>query len=406
MSCRAAASLAMLAAACGDNLAAFPVDGNLVFRFEQIQLPDAPQAITEIAWVPGKRELLVLNKTHTVTHYALDDGATTATLLGSFAVPGVDETADCGLLSVAFDPDFATNRLIYFGACESFTHSRITQHQFDPADYGSIERTTAVVISAGDPAADHAWHNIGSIGFTADKELWAVFGDKTIPGNAQDLTTPLGKAIRIVPDRTGVGGFTPAPHNPFAGMTDRDQSIVAAGFRSPWRAALDDQGRLWVGDVGNTDFEELNISRFAAENFGAGIAEGPCLASCDGLVDPVIHWGRESDHPYVIEDPLVVPAVRRTIWLGGTYPRTVEVDRYAGRMFDRMLVGDFAAGWIRLVGIDETGAVIHDKAAGHLEAGSSWSLGPDGYLYASTYGSSLAWPYKTGAVYRAIAIDE
>ena len=34
--------------------------------------------------------------------------------------------------------------------------------------------------------------------------------------------------------------------------------------------------------------------------------------------------------------------------------------------------------------------IIHDKAAGHLEAASSWSLGADGYLYASSYGSSLA----------------
>src|SRR5690242_12489166 len=128
---RAAACLALLAA-CGDNLSAPPpsVPGELVLSFEPIELEDAPQAITELAFVPGTSELLVLNKTHTVIHYRLD-GAT-ATKLGSFEVPGVDETADCGLLAVAFDPDFAANRLVYFGACDSPTHSRITRHRFDP----------------------------------------------------------------------------------------------------------------------------------------------------------------------------------------------------------------------------------------------------------------------------------
>jgi hypothetical protein len=401
---RRAYLLAMLAA-CGDNTVGFPADGTLVFRFEQIQLENAPEAITEIAFVPGANELLVLNKTHTVHHYRLDDGATSASMLGSFEVPGVDETADCGLLSIAFDPGFVTNRLVYFGACDSPTHSRITRHELDRTDYESVGRTTSLVIRVGSDSAEKAWHNVGSMGFDPDGNLWALFGDKVTAADSQDLTTALGKAIRITPDRIAAG-FQPAPANPFYGMTDRDESIVAIGFRSPWRGALDDKGRLWVGDVGNTEFEEVNVSRFAAENFGNSIAEGPCLASCEGLADPITYWGRESDHRYVIEDPLVIPAVRRSVWVGGVYPRTVAVDRYAGRMFDRVLVGDFAGGWIRLLGLDDTDALVYDKAAGHLEAASSWSVGPDGYLYASSYGSALAWPYKTGAVYRAIAIDE
>jgi hypothetical protein len=71
-----------------------------------------------------------------------------------------------------------------------------------------------------------------------------------------------------------------------------------------------------------------------------------------------------------------------------------------------MLVGDFSTGWIRLIGLDDSDAVIYDQSAGHMEGVSSWAVGPDGYLFVSNYGSTLASPYKTGSIYRAIAIDE
>jgi len=394
---------------CGDRApapdAATP-GGPLGFRFEPIALGDgAPLAITELAFVPGSADFVVLNKTHTVTHYRMDAGGVSATKLGSFEVPGVDETADCGLLSVAFDPDFAANRLVYFASYESPTHSRITRHEFDPADYGSVASTATLVIRVGRDDAQEAWHNVGSMGFDPDGNLWALFGDKVAPGTSQDLTTALGKVIRIVPDRIGAG-YAPTPTNPFIGISDRDPDVTAIGLRSPWRGTLDDQGRLWIGDVGDSKFEEVNVSRFGGENFGNSLAEGPCTAGCDGLSDPITWWGRTNDHRYAQEDPQAVPTTRRVVWVGGAYPRSITTDRYGGRMFDRVLVGDFAGGWIRLVGLDAADRVAVDEPAGHLEAASSWAVGPDGYLYASTYGSALAWPYKAGSVVRAVATDE
>ena len=272
--------------------------------------------------------------------------------------------------------------------------------RLDPADYGKIATTASTVIRVGSDDAREAWHNIGSIGFDGTGAMWALFGEKNLPPAAQDLSTNLGAVIRIIPERVA-DGYTADPGNPFVGMADRRPEIAAYGLRSPWRGSLDHAGRLWIGDVGDSAFEEINVTRFAGENFGASIIEGPCPA-CDQLTGPVVSWDRSSEHRYAREDPEVVPTVRRVVWVGVEYPRTVVIDRYRGRMAGRVLVGDFCAGWIRAIELDERDVVVADDPVGHLVGATSWALGPDGYLYASSYGGSLAWPYPRGALYRAV----
>lgn len=404
-----AAWLAGLAlAACGDNREAPlpPVPpGQLALDFERIELEGGdPLAITHVAFVPGTDELLVANKSRTVTHYRLPAEATRAIRLGSFDVPGVDETADCGLLSIAFDPAFADNRFIYFAACSAPTANRISRHVFEPRDYGAIARTATTIFDANLPTGIRAWHNIGAIGFDAAGSLWALLGDKNDPRTSQDPASALGKVIRIVP--LPGGGHAPDPRNPFVDTPGHDPDVVASGLRSPWRGALDELGRLWIGDVGESGFEEVNVTRFAGENFGNAIVEGPCTLGpevCARVVDPVVHWDRSTEHRYSLEDPLAAETSRRVVWIGATYPRSIAQDRYRGLLFDRMLVGDFAGGWIRSIALDTTDRVARDEHVGHLEAPTAWAVGHDGYLYVSSYGSVLAFPYVPGALYRAKA---
>ena len=403
------------AAGCGDNLGISPADlGPLALAFTPVALEgDVPEAITELKFVPGSRDFFVLNKTHTVTHYTLAADGLHAARVGTFDVPGVDETADCGLLSVTFDPGFAQNRFVYFASCDSPTESRITRHVFDATNaYASIAATATTVLRVGDPEAVHAWHNIGSIGFDATGNLWALFGDKDIAPTAQDTSNQLGTVIRVVPGADGAS-YVPAADNPLLAMPGADPAIAAYGLRSPWRGALDEAGRLWIGDVGDSSFEEVNVTRFRGENFGAGITEGPCTPAtsntgdCIGLVDPVVSWDRSLTHPYSVADPHAVQTSRRVVWVGTAYPRTIgDNDRYGARLFDRMLVGDFAGGWVRAIRLDADDRVDGDEPVGHLEAASSWAVGPDGYLYATTYGSSLAFPYMPGSVLRVRASDD
>jgi glucose/arabinose dehydrogenase len=402
---RAVVLVAIALAACGDNREPEP-ERHLALELRTVQLEGAPiEAFTEMAFVPGSSEFLVLNKNGVVGHYRLDSTGLRASRIGTFEVPGVDETADCGLLSVAFDPEFASNHLVYFASCESTKFSRITRHVFDPGDYRTIATSAATVFRAGTDAAQHAWHNIGSIGFDRTGAMWALLGDKTVASAAQDLTGVLGTVVRIIPDRVGAGA-TPAPDNPFIGDRTRRPEIAAYGLRSPWRGALDHRGRLWIGDVGESSFEEVDVTRFSGENFGASIVEGPCGDACGDVTAPIVTWDHTATGRYHDEDPRADASTRRVVWVGMEYPRTTPVDRYHGLLFDKMLLGDFAGGWIRAVALDDSDQVVSDEHVGHFVGPTSWVLGPDGYIYVSGYGSALALPYLPGAVSRVVLVED
>ena len=88
--------------------------------------------------------------------------------------------------------------------------------------------------------------------------------------------------------------------NPFAGSTENLQEIWAYGLRNPWRFAFDPaSGDLFIGDVGQGDWEEVNYQPSAAaggENYGWNVREG--LHSFSGeaapdMVDPVAEYGHD-----------------------------------------------------------------------------------------------------------------
>lgn len=126
--------------------------------------------------------------------------------------------------------------------------------------------SASLVLEVGDDRATSAWHNFGALGFFDDAEqsLWLLSGEKSVGSNSQDLGTDLGAVLRIVPRRgQGSAGYDPHPDNPFAGPgADPDASsgpnLYAWVLRSPWRGAIDHQGRIWIGDVGRHR-EEVNL---------------------------------------------------------------------------------------------------------------------------------------------------
>jgi glucose/arabinose dehydrogenase len=378
-----------------------PEDAPLALSFEPIELEGEPHAVTSFRFLPGSLELVLLEKDGVVAHYRVEGDQ--ARRLGDFTVPEVFAGADCGLISAAFDPDYADNGYLYLGSCVSLEHSRITRHVFDPDDYAAATESTVEILRLGDEEAYRAWHNIGSIGFDEQGYLWALMGDKQLPATAQQLENELGAVVRIIPSRTpDVGGFEPAPDNPFANEPDASAAIWAYGLRSPWTGHLDAEGRLWVGDVGESGAEEVNlVSPGGGENFGWPLWEGPCEDACDGLADPVVYWDREPDHLYVLEDPDTAPTTRRAGWVGLSY-RDRGNDRYQGRFTGRLVFGDFCTGWVRALLLDADGLLLEDRAVGNLIGVSAWDQGPDGYAYVSTYGSALAFPYRPGGLWRAV----
>lgn len=391
-------ALALLSSACRDDAKADESaesegtddgpPGPFALEFQDIEVEGGLRFATELKFLPtavgADPELLVLDKQGDVAHLRLsgDD----AVRLGTFTVPGVYSSSDCGLISLAIDPDFATNDFIYVGLCESQTDSTILRLAFTPSDYAAIADSAVEIMRVGYAMADRPWHNVGAMGFDDTGTMWALFGDKHYPPHGQDLADDLGVVVRILPSRGPEGGHEAAPDNPFIGMDGIDPDVWAYGFRSPWRGALDSKGRLWIGEVGANAVEEVNVVTMPGQNFGWGDHEGPCVEACDGLRQPVVSWPHDEVTQYMLDDPDVVNTNGAVAWVGLEH-RPGATDPYSGELAGKVLYGDFCLGYVRTLVIDDDGVAIADTHVGHLAQAAAWDQGPDDFLYATTFGS-------------------
>ncbi len=204
-----------------------------------------------------------------------------------------------GLLGLAFHPDFATNGYFYVDYTNSAGTTVVARYQ---ANAPYMTSTTADATSAQTvltQAQPQANHNGGWVGFGPDNLLYIDFGDggngnDTGPGhtlatgNAQDLSTWLGKQLRI--DVNG-DDFPADPNknyaiptsNPFYGSGTALGEIWQYGLRNPWRASFDRlTGDMWIADVGQNAIEEIDFvpAGLGGLNFGWRCTEG---LSCTGL---------------------------------------------------------------------------------------------------------------------------
>lgn len=193
---------------------------------------------------------------------------------------GYDE---CGLLGMAFHPRFKTNGKVYLhysrpGKAAGRNHiSAIVLHQMS-AD-GTLSATGTDILTVDQPEGNH---NGGALEFGPDGYLYIGLGDGggqgdkhgTI-GNSQDLGVLLGKVLRINIDKKGDGTEYSIPSdNPFVTDPAARPEIWAYGFRNPWRFSFDKKtGALFVGDVGQNEFEEVSIVTKGG-NYGWRIMEG------------------------------------------------------------------------------------------------------------------------------------
>lgn len=367
--------------------------GPFALEFEEIEIDGGWMFATEFRFIPGTaepQELLLLGLGGEVGHFALVGD--TLERRGEFTIPNVHQELDCGLLTLAFDPDFEDNGYIYVAHCTSTEFGAITRLRFDTANYSGIPATAATILEVGDATTTAPWHNLGAMGFDEAGFLWALVGDKRVKSNGQDLTNDLGALIRIDPNRDPLGtGYTPAPDNPFAMDDDPETSpdIYAYGLRSPWRGLLDSRGRYWIGDVGDMTYEEINVVTEPGQNFGWPLSEGPCQAeddACEGQSDPLVHWDHDGViHPYMLDDDDVVPTPRRVAWVGAEYTGA-STDRYSGHLDGKILFGDYCLGYVRGLEVDDELNIISDEHLGHQPHTVAWNIGADGYLYAASFG--------------------
>jgi glucose/arabinose dehydrogenase len=351
-------------------------DGEVVapsgFVFQAMDGFELPPDTTDM--VRHEDTLLALDLAGQVVAYDFDGSER-----GSLQIDVWNEEA-CGLLSLVFDPDFNTNGLVYYGACESQWVSGVWRAHLDLSTL--VVSDVVEVLKANEPEATRSWHNVGWLGFDTDGALVAQFGDKTVSTNGQNTDTILGSVVRVYPNKEpGIGGYTPHPDNPFATEAGHD-AIMAWGFRSPWTGAWDRHGGLWVGDVGSNGdgWEELNHVR-PGQNHGWPDHEGDCGADCAGTTAPPATWPHTSNHAFFGDDPDIVATVKRVVWVAPGFEGT-GTDPYGGRLTDKLIYGDLCMGWIRSFTPQADGSMTDDAFLGHL-ASSAWVQAPDGSLLAA-----------------------
>ncbi len=203
-----------------------------------------------------------------------DEGATASSLFIDLTSRADTTCAECGVLGMAFHPDFPATPRVYL----SYTSAQRTLggpdsvlSEFTSRDGGlTLDPDSERIILRIHKTREH--HHGGRIIFGPDGFLYLGMGDGSFYANdnAQDLTRLLGKIVRIdIRGTTGTALYRIPADNPFAASTtlcsvngsgpQNCPEIYAWGFRNPWGWSFDRQtGDLWVGDVGESAIEEVN----------------------------------------------------------------------------------------------------------------------------------------------------
>lgn len=182
-----------------------------------------------------------------------------------------------GLLGLAFHPDFKKNGelFVYYTSKTKALTSVVSRFRMNPDQLTADPASEEVVMELKQPFMNH---NGGSIAFGKDGYLYIGMGDggsRNDPhGNGQNLKTLLGSVLRIdVDSKTGNLNYGIPSDNPFINRDDACPEIYAYGFRNPWRISFDSEtGDLWVADVGQDLWEEINIVKKGG-NYGWSIRE-------------------------------------------------------------------------------------------------------------------------------------
>jgi glucose/arabinose dehydrogenase len=232
------------------------------------------------------------------------DGKLSAPVAG---LPPVDARGQGGLLDIALDPNFASNRLVYWSYSEpqasSENNTAVARGRFvDDAAQPRIENVQVIYHQV--PSMASPLHFGSRLVFARDGTLFVTQGDRSItPGRmqAQNLDSLLGKIVRINPD-----GSIPKD-NPFVGKAGVRPEIWSYGHRNVQSAVLHPTtGELWEIEHGTRGGDEINIARkgkdygwptiaYGIEYRGGPITGG--IQAKDGMEQPLYYW-----------DPVIAPS--------------------------------------------------------------------------------------------------
>jgi glucose/arabinose dehydrogenase len=206
----------------------------------------------------------------------------------------VTSGGETGLLGLAFHPDYETNGYFYVNyTAPSPLRTVISRFSVSSANPDSADKNSELILlTYNQPYSNH---NGGCVAFGPDGNLYIAAGDGGSGGdpqnNAQNIANLLGKIIRIDVDNPQPPLNYGIPvDNPFIDSTNVNvrKEIYAWGLRNTWRFSFDSvTGWLWAGDVGQGDWEEVDIIQ-NGKNYGWRCYEGNHpydLSGCNGVYE-------------------------------------------------------------------------------------------------------------------------
>jgi glucose/arabinose dehydrogenase len=292
-----------------------------------------------------------------------------------------------GLLGLAFHPNFATHPYVYVNFTNPQGNTAINRYTVNLASPDVAVFSSGLrILTIAQPYANH---NGGNLAFGPDGYLYIGMGDGGSSGDpqnrAQNINSWLGKMLRIDVDHTtATTNYRSPSTNPYVGRTGLD-AIWARGLRNPWRFSFDrTTGQLWIGDVGQARWEEIDRSSKVGTtpagrgaNYGWPILEGRACyrpatgCSSSGTVAPVVTY------PHAVTGTANCSVTGGFAYHGSAYPALM-----GGYLF-----GDYCSGrmWVistRALGPLTPTLVRADTASPHL-AISSFGEDDAGELYVS-----------------------
>ncbi|WP_051062753.1 PQQ-dependent sugar dehydrogenase [Ilumatobacter nonamiensis] len=335
----------------------------------------------------GDRRLFVVQQGGTIV--AADDESDAVV----FDISTVDATtftaaeSEQGLLGLAFHPEAD---LAYVNFTNGDGNTVVAEFAFDPVSYEFEPASFREVLTVEQPFANH---NGGDLEFGPDGLLYISFGDGGAADDpmrtALNLSTRLGKLLRIDPTATDDASFTVPTDNPFVGTDGADPTIWALGLRNPWRFSFDAvTGDLWIADVGQGQFEEIDLATATdGRDAGKGMSFGWSAFEANepfnddqdpaGHVAPVAAYSHEGGNCSVS---------------GGVVARDSSYSNLNGWY----VYGDFCSG--QLWALDTTSVSVGPDGPtgtpriveiGTVPALASVATGPFGDIYAISNGGQL-----------------
>lgn len=383
------AAIACIAGLSIATLAPHATAGGTTLTTQRIVTGLARPVLVTAAPGDTSRLFIVEQRSGSTGRIRIFDLATNLLVSTPFLSLTVSTGSEQGLLGMAFHPDYNTNGYFFINYTNSSGNTIVARYQVSSNPNIANSGSATTVMSISQPYSNH---NGGMIAFGPnDGYLYIGTGDGGSggdPGNrAQDISGQLlGKILRI--DVDSLPYSIPAD-NPFVGVTGDDE-IWAYGMRNPWRFSFDrDTGDLYIGDVGQNAWEEIDIQPAGAaggENYGWRCYEGDHAYNTSGcpsastMVFPV-HEYAQGGSPY------------RCSITGGNVYRGDGIPDLQGTYF----FGDYCSNQIWSFRWDGSGGItnLEDRTselspnAGSIGSISSFGEGADGTIYVCDLGGEI-----------------